>query len=203
MRFLIVLILSFFAMSFTASAQTTCPRCHGLGKVQTRWNVGVGGLSNEKMKCPNCGQMIFVKGDHFDICTNCNGTGHVAERTRRDEDLSDIPTLLSVEEYEMLQTLLKYRMQGVPVQQNCSSCRGTGICSAPNCRGDMTTSIGSYIFSDAPMPYVCVKCGGTGKCTDCAGTGIVTVYSHDPAEMAKLEQQIKYFFDLAAQRRRH
>lgn len=185
-KIFVLLVINLICLT-AVNAQTRCSKCRGGGKIQTRWNVGIGSTMNtEKMECPYCHRIIFKYNDHWDDCDRCGGTGKIGSSNTgksRNDFNGGIIQYLDPQDIEPYEWLLKTRMKGTKqAQVRCSRCNGLRVCQA--CKG------AGMIFGTQPCP----GCNMTGRCGGCNGSGVV--YQEVPLsqqELQAIDQRIKEY----------
>jgi len=188
MKKFICLLFLFVAFGNIINATKDCKKCHGHGKVQTRYGMSSFGINNNKILCSYCNQWIFASETHWDPCDRCGGLGKIDDGWERKETNSnEIYVYLNPNDAEMLRSLILMRMKGTKqVQTVCNHCKGTGRC--PVCNGS------GIMMRTQP----CAGCNMQGSCSACFGSR--TGYAEVPltaSEIQLIEQRIRYFLNIA------
>ncbi len=192
----LLLFFAVFVYSSDALAQTRCFKCHGSGRMQTRYKTSTYGMNSKKIQCQHCKQWILDSEEHFDRCTNCNGSGYAtsarqqARNQQYNESSSEWMSYLTPEEVSVVMNLfdsLKPQIEHV----NCSVCNGTGKCKICG---------GVQVFSLDATGY-CWVCQGVGHCLTCNGRGVNGVRSVEPQNKEQILKYIQSYVELANKRR--
>ena len=203
MKQIITFILFLVFMATNASAQRSCPVCHGNKKIQTQRAMATYGVSVRRTKCQYCQRIILSNEEHWDICYKCNGTGKVQSTNnnynnnnnsridRNRDQANDFLSYLDPQDIAAYNNLVQQRMKGTKLASvTCHLCNGSGICRG--CRGT------GVLFGDSP----CVGCYGTGWCNQCGGRKQQMVeVPLSQQEIADLDRLIKVYVDKAMNRR--
>ncbi len=197
MRFAVVVMFMMMFMP-SAHAQGYCSTCNNKGYIVVFPQVAHFGVETTKKQCPYCKKWVF--SGHTEKCPTCKGDGrnrpgYNKPKTRADEigeeATADLITYLTTAEYNTLQGLYKALMPQ-PVAQNCNSCNGSGKCVL--CGGAMTFNF--------ELNTACLACGGSGVCAACGGRRTNgNVQMREPQNKEQIIQNIKYYHNLARQRK--
>lgn len=174
-------------------AQSLCQRCHGTGKIKTRFGMSSYGVNNKKIQCHNCGRWIYTNEVHWDTCPSCNGTGRSSnKRNRRHNDSSADDWMAYLTPQEQM-AVNEIREQLKPHREyiKCDACNGTGRCK--QCGGVQTAL-------DINATHDCWVCRGSGYCIGCKGTGFSGSKIVDPPNKQQLLQRLAYYSRIASQR---
>lgn len=197
-RFILLLGL-IFAFASGAEARE-CSRCHGRGKIQTRFSVSSYGASNKKVKCSHCGEWVFANQTHWDECPSCGGTGESGGSSGADRDAPvDVYAIyLTEDEYADYERAAALAMRGTKTEARCPDCGGEGTCRL--CRGSGRSPIQNPTDAELGIVTPCDICAGDGKCSKCFGTGTVMVDSDNGKQEAV--ERLKYYSKLVQERQR-
>lgn len=100
------------------------------------------------------------------IHTDRSGSdGGGAVETAADKGRSFLMSNLTLDEYNMLQQMMKAMFMTKTVYDTCNVCHGNKMC--PRCGGVQNFNI------DADASSLCQLCGGGGLCVRCNGEGII------------------------------
>lgn len=201
-------IMLLFIAACNTTAQT-CGYCRGGGRVKTRSVVSTYGINTEKIRCPNCNQLIFKYDEHWDPCPHCGGTGQGRQRNSNGsnrnnnsssnnssggEDLFLI--YLTPAEYSHYKNCAQVAVRGTMEAVPCNRCNGNGTCYF--CKGSGLHPIQHPDDMMLGFATRCPICGATGKCTTCYGQRVTYIYTDKGKEEAI--KQIRYYSDLVNSR---
>jgi len=196
---IITCVIVFLCAALTADA--SCPRCHGSGRIKTFASASTYGVSSKQQQCPVCRQMVPFGETHYDDCPQCGGSGNSRKGStsrssandKYQEQASELMAYLDPAEMVALENLLKTLYMGQMIMKECKACNGSGYCHV--CGGYVNTN---------PDAIVCAACSGTGKCIACYGAGNLGTEYVDwtGSEREQLISRIKYYFDEALRRQR-
>ena len=194
---IITCVIIYLCVALTADA--SCPRCHGSGRIKTFASASTYGVSRKQQQCPVCRQMVPFGETHYDTCPQCGGSGNSSKGSassssandKYQEQASELMAYLDPAEMVALENLLKTLYMGQMVMKKCEACNGSGLCHV--CGGFVNTN---------PDAIVCATCSGTGKCIACYGAGNLGTQYVDwtGSEREQLISRIKYYFDEALRR---
>lgn len=189
----IVILFQFVFIPMLLMAQGQCNRCHGAGKIKTRYGMASYGVNNKKIKCQHCGQWIYASEVHWDTCPTCRGTGRSSSKRnnrRNDASSDDWMAYLTPQEMAVVNEIreqLKPRREYI----KCDACNGSGRCK--QCGGVQTAL-------DINATHDCWVCQGSGYCIGCKGTGFSGSRIVDPPNKQQLLQRLAYYSKIASQR---